>query len=145
MNEWSMILSVTFSIATFAGGGTDLNGRGYKWIRRFLMPLGLGSLALLYAPWWACLGYTVTLSAFLHMGYGSRAGWLYRAFIFTGYGCSALWFGWTGWVVVTPILCLAAFWLSNYKKTEDMFAWKIVEMLFAFLIAATYINALSRS
>ena len=144
MNEWLMILAVTFSVATFAAGGTDLNGRGHKWLRRFILPIGLGALALLYAPWWACLGYTATLSAFLHLGYGSKASWLYRAFIFTGYGASALWFGWSGWVIATPILCLLAFWLSNQKQSESMFFWKSVEMLFAFLIAVTFINSLSR-
>jgi heme/copper-type cytochrome/quinol oxidase subunit 4 len=141
-NEWLMILSVLWSIGLFAAGGTDLNGKGHKWLRRFVLPAGLGALALLYAPWWACIGYTLTLCAFLHMGYGSKASWLYRAFIFTGYGASALWFGWSGWVVATPILCLLAFWLSNQKKSESMFAWKIVEMLFGFLIAVTYINSL---
>ena len=143
MNEWLMIVAVLWSVGLFAAGGTDLNGRGHKWLRRFLMPIGLGALALIYAPWWACLGYTLTLCVFLHMGYGSRAGWLYRAFIFTGYGVSALWFGWTWWAVATPVLCSLAFLLSNMKKSEGMFAWKIVEMLFAFLIAVTFINSLS--
>ena len=144
INEWHMILAVLWSVGLFAAGGTDLNGKGHKWIRRFILPIGLGALALLYAPWWACLGYTATLSAFLHMGYGSKASWLYRAFIFTGYGASALWFGWSGWVIATPILCLLAFWLSNQKQSESMFFWKSVEMLFAFLIAVTFINSLSR-
>ena len=143
MSEWWMIFAVTFSVATFAAGGTDLNGRGYKWIRRFLMPIGLGALSLLYAPWWACLGYTATLCAFLHMGYGSKASWLYRAFIFTGYGASALWFGWSWWIVITPAVCLAAFWLSNFKPSEKTLFWKAWEMLAGFLIAVTYINSLS--
>ena len=143
MNEWHMIFAVTFSVAAFAAGGTDLNGRGYKFIRRFLMPIGLGSLALLYAPWWACFGYTLTLCAFLHMGYGSKASWLYRAFIFTGYGASALWFGWTWWLVATPVLLLIAFWLSNFKPSEKTMFWKAWECLAGFLIAVTYINSLS--
>jgi len=65
INEWHMILAVLWSVGLFAAGGTDLNGKGHKWIRRFILPIGLGALALLYAPWWACLGYTATLSAFL--------------------------------------------------------------------------------
>lgn len=142
-NEWHMILAVLWSTGLFAAGGTALNGKGYKFLRRFILPAGLGALALLYAPWWACLGYAVTLSAILHPGYGSKASWLYRAFIFAGYGASALWFGWSGWVVATPILCLAAFWLSNKKQSEGMFFWKAVELLFGFLIAVTFINAIA--
>jgi hypothetical protein len=145
MNEWLMILVTLWNCGLFAAGGTDLNGRGYKWLRRFLMPIGLGGVALLYAPWWACIGYAVTLSFFLHLGYGERATWLYRAFIFTGYGVSALCFGFSGWMVVTPILCLLAFWLSNQKQSAGMFFWKAVEMLYGFLIAVTYIHSLSQS
>jgi len=141
MSEWLMILSTLIGVGAFAAGGTDLNGRGFKWIRRFLMPACLAGIALLYAPWWACLGYAVTLSAFLHMGYGDRCSWLKRAFIFTGYGFSALWFGWTWWAVVTPVLLLIAFWLSNFKPTANTMFWKAWEMLAGFLIAVTFINA----
>ena len=142
MNEWHMILSFLWSAGLFSAGGTDLNGRGYKFLRRFILPAGLGCLALLYSHWWACIGYTLTLSAFLHLGYGSRAGWLYRSFIFTGYGCSALWLGFTWWAVITPVICLATFWLSNNKYMANTFKWKIVESLYGFLISSTYITAL---
>lgn len=141
-NEWTMILTIIIGTGLFPAGGTDLNGRGYKWLRRFLMPACLGGIALLYSTWWACLGYAVTLSAFLHLGYGSRCSWLKRAFIFTGYGFSAFWLGWTWWAVITPVLCLLAFWLSNFKSTASTFYWKAVEAMYGFMIAVTFINAL---
>lgn len=141
MSEWIMILAVIWCVGLFAAGGTDLNGKGYKWLRRFILPAGLSGIALLFSTWWACLAYTVTLSAFLHLGYGSRCSWLKRALIFIGYGFSALWFGWTWWAVATPILLLVAFWLSNFKPSEKTMFWKAWEMLAGFLIAVTFINA----
>lgn len=141
-NEWIMIAVTLWSTGLFAAGGTDINGKGHKWLRRFILPAGLGAIAILYAPWWACLAYSVTLSAFLHLGYGSRCSWLKRAFIFAGYGLSTLWLGWTWWVVITPVLCLLAFWLSNFKPTAGTFYWKAVEAMYGFMIAVTFINAL---
>jgi len=137
MSEWMMMLAITASTALFAIGGT-----GYKWARRFVLPVLLGGIALLYAPWWACVGYGATLSVHLCMGYGESSSWLKRAFVFSGYGTSALWLGWSWWVVITPVLCLILFILSNNRLTEKSFTWKIVEAGYGFLLGAGFIGAL---
>lgn len=138
MNEWIQILVLCLSTALFAIGGT-----GYKWVRRYVLPLFLGIIGLFLTTWWQGFGYVLTLCAFLCMGYGENASLRYRALIFTGYGACSLWFGWSYWLIVTPIVCLALFWLSNWKPTANTFTWKIVESVYGFLIATSFISALS--
>ena len=143
MSEWLMIACMLWSGGLMAAGGTHIPGiGGQKWLRRYLLPAGLGAVALFYAPWWAILGYTATLSAFLCMGYGDRASWLYRAFIFAGYGAASLWLGWSWWVVITPVVCAVLFALSNNRLTERAFVWKIAEVGMGFLIGAAFIAAI---
>jgi hypothetical protein len=145
MNEWLMLLSMLLGAGLFAAGGTDIPGiGGQKWIRRYILPLSLAGIALIYAPWWKCLGYAVTLSAFLHMGYGSKTGWLYRALIFIGYGLSALWLGFTWWVFIVPAMCSLLFLCSNWKATSSSFEWKICEAWFGMCIAVSFISALNK-
>jgi hypothetical protein len=138
MNEFIQIAVLSISLALFALGGT-----GFKWMRRYVLPIAFGILGAFLASWWQGLGYAVTLCAFLCMGYGEKASWWYRALIFTGYGASSLWFGWSYWLIVTPVVCLGLFWLSNFKPTASSFGWKCVEAAYGFLIAASYISALS--
>lgn len=143
MNEWLIILAVLLSAGLFAAGGTHIDGiGGQKWLRRFLMPICLGGLATLYAPWWACLGYALTLCFFLHLGYGDKATWLYRIFIFTGYGLSALWFGLSWWVPTIPVVCAAIFLLSNWKTTASSFVWKFCELSMGFCIGCGFVSSI---
>jgi hypothetical protein len=137
MNEWLQILTMVWSAGLFAVGGT----RGKYW-RRFVLPAGLAGVASLYAPWWTCIGYCVTTMAVLHLGYGDRCSWLKRSLIFTGYGVTSLWFGLSWWVIVVPSVCMALFFLSNFKLTEKSFSWKLIECLWGFLIAAAFVAAL---
>jgi hypothetical protein len=144
MNEWLMIITNVWGVCLFAAGGTDIPGiGGQKWIRRFLLPIGLMALACFFTEWWRAVGYGLTLCAFLHLGYGERAAWIYRGFIFFGYGAASLWFGWTWWVAITPIVACGLFYASNTKATSRYFPWKIVEMALGFLITSSYLSSLS--
>lgn len=137
VSEMTMIYVMAVSLALFALGGT-----GFKWARRYILPAYLGLVGASVAPWLACVGYTITLCLFLCLGYGERASWWYRALIFTGYGASSLWLGWSWWVVITPPVCLGLFFLSDWKITSNSFTWKCVEGAYGFLVACCYINAI---
>ena len=100
MSEMWMIYTMVVSSALFAIGGT-----GYKWARRYTLPVAIGLPMTLVAPLWAVLAYIVTLSGALCMGYGERASWWYRFLVFCGYSLPCLWFGWSWWIVLTPLLC----------------------------------------
>jgi len=137
VNEYLQIAVITVSVALFALGGT-----GYKWARRYVLPICLGIVGMFITSWWQGLGYTLTLCTILCMGYGERASWWYRASIFTGYGAASLWFGFSWLSIITPPVCLSLFWLSNYKHTADSFSWKICEAAMGFLISACFISAI---
>ena len=137
MNEWLMILILPLCVALFAIGGT-----GFKWARRFVMPVLLGALALLWCPWWACLGYTATLILALCLPYGSNTPYWGKALVFTLYGLTGLWFGWSWWVPVVPVGCMLLFIFSNFKLTASSFVWKICEGGMGFLLAAGYIGSI---
>lgn len=137
MNEWVMIAVMVWCMALFAIGGT-----GFKWARRYVLPVGLGLLGAFLTSWWQGLGFAITLCAFLCMGYGERASWWYRILIFTGYGTASLWFGWSWWLIITPLGCAAMFYFSNLKLTASSFTWKIPESGMGFLISAGYISAI---
>lgn len=139
-----MILVMSVSGILFALGGTEIptTGRGYKWLRRFVMPVFLAGIALLYAPWWACVGYGLTTSVALHMGYGDRCSWLKRAFIFISYGVTSLWFGFSWWIAITPALLALLFLASNWKPLASTVFWKSWEFLAGVLIALCFIGVL---
>lgn len=56
-------------------GGTEINGKGRKWIRRYIGPLWMLGGVVLFGKlqgvfeWWHLL-YPILLSAALHIGYG---------------------------------------------------------------------------
>jgi hypothetical protein len=137
MNEVLMLVVILVSIALFSIGGM-----GWKGVRRFVLPIVLGITASFYVEWWQCVGYAVTLSALLCLGYGERASWLYRLAIFIGYGAVSLWFGFSWWVLVTPIACAGMFILSNNPLTAQSFVWRIVEAGMGFLISAGFIGSI---
>jgi hypothetical protein len=137
MNEFVQIAVIACSVALFALGGT-----GFKWMRRYVLPVCLGLVGAFLSSWWQGLGYALTLCAFLCMGYGERASWWYRLAIFTGYGAVSLWFGFSYWLIVTPCACMGLFWVSNWKPTANSFTWKTCEAAFGFLIAASFIAAI---
>ena len=143
INEWIMILAFLSCAGLFAAGGTEVKatGRGYKWMRRFVMPVGMGIIASLHAVWWLALIYAVILCATLHPGYGDRCNWFKRVGIFTSYGLSSLLFGWSWWVVVTPVVLSLLFLASNWKPIATSFFWKSFELLAGGLIALCFIGA----
>lgn len=144
MNEWVMILVMSASGALFAAGGTHIDGiGGQKWIRRFLLPAILASIALLsHVVWWKAVGMAVSLIVALSMGYGSRTPYWLKMVTFVTYGASFLWLGFSYWVILTPILCFSLFCLSNWKPMATTFFWKACEFLYGTLIGITFISTI---
>jgi hypothetical protein len=140
-----MILAFQWSAGLFAAGGTDLNGKGHKWLRRFVMPIGLGCASLISSSWYQALAYAVLLSAVLHIGYGDRCSWTRRIAIFIGYGAVSLVFGWSYWVVITPVLLSLLFLASNWKPLANTVFWKSVELLMGALISISFIGAINNA
>ena len=132
MSEWWQIYQMAVASTLFAVGGT----RGKYW-RRYVLPL---AIIVPYTPSWSVLGYVLGLSVALHMGYGERCSWIRRVMIFSGYSLPCLFFGWSWWIVLTPILCSLLFLLSNSRPTASVFLWKGCECAYGLLIAITVIS-----
>jgi hypothetical protein len=139
---WIIAVSV-WCLGLFALGGTELPlfGTGFKWLRRFVLPIGLLILGVFLTDWWRSVGYAVTLCVFLHQGYGDKCPWWKRIVVFTGYGVSALWIGFSWWQIITPVVLSGMFLLSNTKATSKIFQWKYCELAMGLLIAWSFCNS----
>ena len=150
MNEWLMILIMALSGVLFAAGGTHIEKiGGQKWIRRILLPLSLG-IATYYASLkdtekgklkpWQLLAFAF-LSVELHMGYGDSSPWWKKALVFSFYGATSLFIGFSWWVVITPVVLTLMFMASNWKPLATTVFWKAWEFLAGVLIALCLIGA----
>jgi hypothetical protein len=139
-----MILTFLLSAGLFAAGGTEIKttGRGYKWMRRFVLPIGMGIIAAFNSTWWQAIIYAVALCSVLHLGYGDRCNWIKRIGIFVGYGAVSLVFGWSWWVVATPTVLSLLFLASRWKPLSTTVFWKSWETIAGLLIALCFVGAM---
>ena len=138
MNEYSMIALMSISGALFALGGT-----GFKWARRYVLPLFIVAFTALYGTFIQHSIYLIVLCLALHMGYGERTPYWKKFLILCGYSFPALVYGFTWWAFITPVILIVLFRLSNYKLTSEIVFWKFWEFLSGVLIAVTIIDAIN--
>jgi hypothetical protein len=125
MNEWLMIACMGFGGVLFAAGGT-----GYKWLRRFVLPILLGGIAVFSGIlWYLCLGYALTQAITLCLPYGERTPYWLKALVFISYALPSLFFGFSYWQLILPVVCFGCFCLSNWKPTANTFFWKACEFI----------------
>ena len=139
-SEWIIMAGVTLSTAMFAIGGT-----GYKWIRRYILPLTLALAALsLGAIWWKVIIVTCCLSGALHLGYGDSLPhafrWVLRALIISAYFAPFLLYSLLLGGIMTltgTILLTFMFWTS----IKGWLTWKLWELTTGFMIGLALIMA----
>jgi len=137
MTEIIYILMMVLGVGLFALGGT-----GFKWMRRFLMPIALGG-CLYY------LGVNIIqviismgiLCGAMCLGYGQNFPWWVKFLVGCSYMAPSLVIGFSLWVFIVPVVFIVLFLLSNWQETEKSFTWKIVECAFGFIISASLIAA----
>lgn len=133
MKEWIAIGLMSTGGICFAVGGT-----GYKWVRRFVMPITMAILCLTSGiAWWKCLCFTLSAIGAFTLGYGESLPYWRKALTFSAYSIVTLWIGFTWWQIIMPLLCLSAFKLSNIKRTSSTFEWKICEFIIGVLFGIT--------
>lgn len=138
--EWAYIILAPIGAMLFAIGGT-----GFKWARRYVMPVvlcggwWLGRL-LLHSDttliWQAPLACALMIVV-MHLGYGDGKGWIWRAFVAFSYTASTVPLGFSWWQVITPVVFIGLFWLSNWKYTANIIVWKCVELSCGGLLGIT--------
>lgn len=143
--EVYQIIIIILSSALFALGGTEISKtiKGQKWIRRFLLPF-LVVLACFFngIALWRCLVYWITQTAALHLGYGDKLPYWRKLLTAIVYMLPSLFFGFTKWQIIFPILFVVMFFLSNWKYTSNVMKWKYVEILTGVFLGITIADLL---
>ena len=140
--EFISALAILWCSVTYWLGGQELPyyDRGFKWIRRYLMPLGLSIfLIVLHAVWWkailACLG----LSGATHLGYKDKV-W---RFAISGLlmGAPALILCWPhfNWMVGFPFTYHTAYGAISLRY--DRFRWAFTGELVGIGIGLAYVTS----
>ena len=147
MTETIYILMMTAGVLLFALGGTELPGvgRGFKWIRRFLLPaVNIGLIFWLgeFAAW-RIIASQIILCGALILGYGETKPYWYKFLVGIAYVLPSLFFGVTWWLAITPVTWILLFVASNRKGVAIQFPWKIVEGAIGFCIQVTLIAAIN--
>ena len=120
-----------------------IGGTGFKFARRFILPLVLGVLAML-AGFSALKCSIMTLGliiAFL-LPYGSKTPYWGKFLVGCAFVAPTLALGLTYWQIITPIVFIIVFKLSNWKYTSGIFRWKICEFIIFAMIGITVASLL---
>ena len=126
MSEWNYIIIAPVCSILFAIGGT-----GYKWVRRFMMPLFIAFLGAVGGRHEVLmLGVGVGIGFTMHLGYGNSVNWAIRCLVITSYFIPMLLLGFSWCLVVFPPILIVLFWMSR----KGWVTWKVWELTAGFLI-----------
>jgi hypothetical protein len=135
--EYYMILAMGLGGILFSLGGT-----GFKWARRYVLPFLLtGAVAIARGSdfmWWQYVGSFACLCGAFHLPYGERTPYPVKLLVGLTFSMPVMFFGFNWWILIVPVVWLAMFLLSNWRKTEKIFVWKIVEFITGVLIGCAY-------
>ena len=124
MNEWTIIGIVTLSSVLFAIGGT-----GFKFCRRFIMPVILaGGAFLLGISWWKCFFALFLIIGACHLGYGELHPLWRKVLTVLALGLCLLPLasGINGLLtLITPIVFGIGYYLS---RKINWITWKLIEL-----------------
>jgi hypothetical protein len=142
MKEFVGGLTILWVSATYWLGGQEIPGlkRGYKWIRRFLMPAGLACGLVLISGINASIWKPILASALLclatHIGYQSNP-W---KFILAGlcFGVPSLILGFQ-WTFLLP--CAFHGTLGMVSLRDNKFGWSFVALMTGASIGIAYVYA----
>ena len=139
-SEYLMIISMGLGGIMFAIGGT-----GFKWLRRFLLPVCLGIIAIIGGnQWYYSLAMTLCLMLSLSLPYGERTSYALKTLVFMAIFGSTLWLGFSYWQIISVVVALGLFKLSNMKWTANIIAWKIWEFITGSLLGITVASLIRR-
>lgn len=135
MNEWIMIGLLGLAPMLYCIGG-----KGFKWVRRFILPLILGiGAVILSESLLRGIGVWLLATGCFHLGYGESASDLQKILVMLAHGlCLApLILGANAIIMIIPPLSFGmAYWLS---RKFNWFTWKISEAIAGFSIACSLI------
>ena len=120
--EWAYIIMFCGGALLFAIGGT-----GFKWVRRYLLPILLGVVALLsHVSILSAIGTCVLSSVAFHLPYGSNSPIWLRGLTAIAFGACLLPFQLSPLCFIPTLAFIALYWLS---RKFNWFTWKWTELL----------------
>ena len=106
------------------GTGIPFFKRGFKWLRREVLPASWGLLAYSAGfDWWKCLAMAVCFDVAFRLPYGDRTSVWLKLIVFMSLPLASLWLGLNIWQVITGVLCFLMWALSNWKPTAKIMDW----------------------
>jgi hypothetical protein len=145
--ELYIIVCAVLGSLLFPLGGTDIPffGRGFKWIRRELLPIAWATLAFTAGlEWWRCVGLAIGLDVAFRLPYGERTKYWLKAVVFSAYSLPTLFLGFNIWQLTSPAYFLL-FVLSNWKPTERMFNWVTACAIIGGMLGVTIGNLIANT
>lgn len=137
--EFVNSLTVLWCATTYWLGGQEIpwTKRGYLWIRRYLMPIGLyAALIYMKAPFDKALIACALLAAATHIGYGGSV--LRYALSGFAMGIPSIVLG-LYWTALLPMITQTVFgWIS---LKDNKFDWAYVAILVGASIGIAYVAA----
>ena len=127
-------------IIAMGGGGIlgALGGTGFKYLRRFVLPILLGVVAILAGCiWWKCLIMAVGMVGAFSLPYGEKTPYWLKFIVGCAFVLPTAILGFSAWQIITPVAFIIMFFLSNWKPTAKIFFWKAVEFLTFGLVGIT--------
>lgn len=140
MTEWSQALMVLWCAFTYWLGGQEIPGlfRGFKAVRRYLMPVGMFGLLYNQAPLLSLIFALLTLSLALHIGYQNK---LWK-FLLTGalFSLPSLLLGCSVGILLPPLFHTL---FGAISLRDNKFKWAYVGILTGASIGICYGMAIS--
>ena len=138
--EMLMIVAMGLGGIMFAVGGT-----GFKWVRRWVLPIALGILAKIGGKsWQKCLAFTTSLIVTLHLPYGEKTSYIIKFLVFSAIFGSTCFLGWTYWQATGIVVTFLLFKISNTKWGQNVVFHKVWEFLTGSLIGITVASLMWR-
>ena len=138
--EFLMIVCITSCVLLGMLGGWK-----WKWTRRFLLPVILGGLVLItgFEPY-KVLGFTLCLMGSLCLPYGEKVNYWIKTLVFMAIFGSTLWLGFIWFQIISPILAIILFKISNTKWGENIIVWTIWTAITFGLLGITVASLIGR-
>ena len=131
--EMLMILAMACGGTLFAIGGT-----GFKWARRYILPLVLGILTKIGGKsWHKCLAFMASLMVALHLPYGEKTPYIVKFLVFSAMFGSTCFLGWSWWQAMGILATFILFKISNTRWGQNIVFHKAWEFITGSLIGIT--------
>jgi len=130
-----LLMIITMGVSGILGA---LGGYKWKWLRRFVLPILLGIVALTAGkPPLMCLYMSVGMVIAFCLPYGERTPYWLKFVVGCCFVAPTLFIGFSWYQIITPIVFIVLFRLSNWKPFANIVFWKAWEFIVFSMVGIT--------